>query len=68
MDNILIFSKNAATYREHTRRVLQCLQENDLYLKLEKCTFEVTETEYMGLTIRPDVVTMDPAKLKMILD
>ena len=42
MDNILIFFKDAATHREHTKRVLQCFQENDLYLKPEKCTFEVT--------------------------
>ena len=68
MDDILIFSKDAATHRERTRRVLQCLQENDLYLKPEKCTFEVTETEYLGLIICPDVVAMDPAKLKTILD
>ena len=52
MDNILIFSKIAATHREHIRRVLQHLQENDLYLKPEKCTFEVTETEYLGLNIQ----------------
>ena len=68
MDDILIFSKDAATHRECTRRVLQHLQENDFYLKPEKCTFEVTEIEYLGLIIHPDMVAMDPAKLKMILD
>ena len=68
MHNILIFSKDAATHREHMKRVLQHLQENDLYLKLEKCVFEVMETEYLGPIICPDVVTMDPAKLKTILD
>ena len=68
MDNILIFSKYAATHREHTRRVLQRLQENDLYLKPEKCAFKVTEIEYLGLIIHPDVVAVDPAKLKTILD
>ena len=68
MDDILIFSKDAATHRERMRRVLQRLQENDLYLKPEKCAFEVIETEYLGLIIRSDVVAMDPAKLKTILN
>ena len=68
MDDILIFSKDAATHRECTRRVLQCLQENDLYLKPGKCIFEVTETEYLGLIRCPDIVAMDPTKLKTILD
>ena len=68
MDNILIFFKDTTTHRESTRWVLQCLQENNLYLKTEKCAFEVTETEYLELIIHPDVVTMDPAKLKTILN
>jgi hypothetical protein len=40
LDNILIFT---ATREEHcriTRKVLKCLQDNDLYLRPEKCKFK----------------------------
>jgi len=39
MDNILIFAKDKRQLDEITRKVLQRLQENDLYLKPEKCSF-----------------------------
>lgn len=68
MDDILIFSKDQKTHEERTRRVLQRLQENDLFLKLEKCTFDAPEVEYLGMIIRENQLAMDPVKLKGIKD
>ena len=68
MDDMLLFSNNRETHRERTRRVLQRLRENDLYLKPEKCTFDAAEVEFLGLIIKPDVLTMDPVKLQGIKD
>ncbi len=48
LDDILIYSKNLKEHREITKRVLQRLRENNLFLKAEKCEFEVLETEYLG--------------------
>ena len=39
MDDILIFSKTKEKLEKMTKRVLQQLQENDLYLKPGKCEF-----------------------------
>jgi hypothetical protein len=47
-------------------KVLQCLQDNHLYLKLKKCAFAVPEVEYLGMVIKEGYVTMDPAKLNAI--
>lgn len=63
MDDILIFSDNPDVHRERTRRILQRLQQHDLYLKPEKCFFDVEEVEFLGLLIRPHYVKMDPTKL-----
>ncbi|ESK89947.1 reverse transcriptase-rnase h-integrase [Moniliophthora roreri MCA 2997] len=49
MDNILIFSDEINIHRLRTRHVLERLWENNLYLKPEKCEFEVTKMLFLGL-------------------
>ena len=39
MDNIFIFTKESQQNIKYTKQTLQQLQENNLYLKPEKCTF-----------------------------
>lgn len=68
MDDMLIFSKDITTHQERTRRVLQHLRDHDLFLKAEKCVFEATEVEFLGMVICPGVVAMDPVKLNGIRD
>ncbi|THG93518.1 hypothetical protein EW145_g8356, partial [Phellinidium pouzarii] len=63
MDDILIFSDNLDDLRRKTNRVLKVLQDNDLFLKPEKCVFEVQEVEFLGMILRPDNIHMDPVKL-----
>ena len=68
MDDILIFSDDIDTHRQRTLRVLQRLQENDLFLKPEKCTFEAKEVEYLGMIVRENQIAMDPVKVKGVLE
>ena len=49
LDDILIFTKTLLEHRNIVRRVLECLQEHKLYLKLEKCEFERRQIEYSEL-------------------
>ena len=49
--------------REHTKRVLQQLKENDLFLKLEKCKFITKEVEFLGMIVKEGKIMMDPVKL-----
>ncbi|ESK84302.1 hypothetical protein Moror_3742 [Moniliophthora roreri MCA 2997] len=42
--------------------------ENDLYLKPEKCEFEVTKTLFLGMVITPGHISMDETKLAGIKD
>lgn len=49
-------------------QVLQRLQDNDLFLKLEKCVFEQSAVEYLGLIVLHDHLSMDPVKVTGIAD
>ncbi|KAF8625280.1 hypothetical protein AX17_006890 [Amanita inopinata Kibby_2008] len=63
LDDILIFTHTCEEHRQVTRLVLQRLQEHRLYLKQEKCEFERTRVEYLGLIISEGHVEMDPVKI-----
>ncbi len=68
LDDILIFSKNLDEHRQIVGRVLQQLHENKLFLKAEKCEFEVLKTEYLGVIISKNSVRMDPVKIAGITE
>ncbi len=68
LDDILIFSKDLKEHREIVRRVLQRLWENKLFLKAEKCKFEVLETEYLSVIISENSIHMDPVKIAGIAE
>lgn len=67
MDDILIFSEDLATHQLITRKVLSLLQENNLFLKPEKCSFEALEVEYLGVVISQGQLKMDLKKIDAIL-
>src|SRR6266702_2511700 len=47
---------------EIAHQVLYRLEEHDLYLKPEKCSFETLEVEYLGVIIGHGKIHMDPVK------
>lgn len=49
INNILMYTKDHETHWQVTEEVLWQLQEHGLYLKHEKCEFEKTQIEYLGL-------------------
>ena len=66
MDDFLIYSPDSTTHAEQTKRVLQCMVDLDLHLKLEKCTFTTSMVEYLGMIVKPGQLAMDPVKLNGI--
>ncbi len=52
MDDILITtSSNVNHHHNMVHQILYWLEEHNLYLKPEKCTFEAPEVEYLGVII-----------------
>lgn len=66
MDDILIYSSNKEIHTDTTHKVLRCLEEYDLFLKPEKCEFDRSCIEYLGMIIEPGRVSMDPAKVAAV--
>ena len=63
LDDILIFTETLEQRQEVTRQVLKLLDENQLFLKLDKCEFEQTKVEYLGVIISHNSVEMDLVKV-----
>lgn len=63
MDDILILSGNKKDHCEWTQHVLARLKQHNLYLKPEKCSFDIQEVEFLRLIICPNHLAMDPTKL-----
>jgi len=68
IDDILIYSRNLEEHRIHVKKVLKRLQENGLYAKLSKCEFETNKTTFLGHVISDKGITMDPEKVRAIMD
>src|SRR5215813_8420998 len=68
LDDILIFTKTLEEHHQVTRRVLERLQEHKLFLKPEKCEFEKTSIEYLGLIVSQGHMSMDPVKVAGVKD
>ena len=66
IDDILIFTKTIEEHHRVTRLVLERLRQHHLYLKPEKCEFEKTRIEYLGLIISEGKAEMDPVKIEAV--
>jgi len=68
IDVILIFSNTLEEQHENVRLILERLLKHYLYVKLEKCEFDVTEIDFVGHQLSGSDMSMDKAKLKTILE
>ena len=66
LDDILLFHRHLQDLHALTHKVLRHLTKYDLYLKPEKCSFDQTNIEYLGIIISEGNVRMDPAKVQGI--
>ncbi len=64
MDDILIATQgDLKDHQKHVAYILNVLQQHDLYLKPEKCSFHKKEVEYLGVIVGNGKVKMDPTKV-----
>jgi hypothetical protein len=68
IDDILIFLKTEAEHEMHLRLVLEKLRAHQLYAKFSKCEFWLSKVAFLGHVISAGGVSMDPDKVKDILD
>ena len=68
LDDILVHSKDETEHKAHLRQVLNILKMNKLYAKRSKCSFFMPSVKFLGYMISADGVSVDPAKIDVILD
>lgn len=68
LDDILIYTKTREEHRRVLKRVLEILQRNKLFLRADKCDFEQTKVEYLGVVISEGKIEMDPVKVSGVRD
>jgi hypothetical protein len=68
IDDILIFSKTEEEHEKHLRLVLEKLRTNKLYGKFSRCEFWLTEVAFLGHVISTRGVSVDPGKVKDVLN
>ena len=49
-------------------KVIRRLEENDLFVKLEKCKWKVREVEFLGVVIGPKGIKMQKEKVEGVLN
>jgi len=68
IDNILVAIDTEEEHDELVEEILKRLEENDLFVKPEKCKWKVREVESLGVVIGPRGVEMQKEKVKGVLN
>jgi len=63
-DGFLIYNCTWDNNLLHVEKVLQLLQDNQLFFKKTKCSFGGSEVKYFGQTVGRDGVKVDPKKIQ----
>ena len=68
IDNVIVGTEDEKEYNELVAEVVKRLEENNLYVKLEKCKWKVREVEFLGVVIGLKGIKMEKEKVKEVLD
>ncbi|XP_058765537.1 uncharacterized protein LOC131639035 [Vicia villosa] len=68
IEDILIYSKKVDEHMEHLRIVLSVLREKQLFAKLSKCEFWMSEVKFLGHVISGGSVVVDPSKVEAVIN
>ena len=69
IDDLMIFTKSD-NQEEHDKIMLEVLcrlEANNLFVKPEKCHFQVKEVDFLSMIVSCDGIKMDPSKVSAIL-
>jgi len=64
IDDVLVATKTEEGHNEIVEEVLRRLEENNLYVKLEKYVWKVREIEFLGVIMGPEGFRMEKEKVE----
>ena len=68
IDDVMIAMETEEGHDEIVEEVLRRLEENDLFVKLEKCVWKVREVGFLGVIIGEDGVRMEKKKVQGVIE
>jgi len=68
IDDVIVGTEDKEGHDELVAEIIKRLEENDLYVKLEKYKWKVREVGFLGVIIEPDRIKMEEEKVKDVLD
>jgi len=67
MDDVLVGTETEEGHDEIVEEILRRLEENDLYIKPEKCMWKTRKIGFLGVVIGPNGIEMEEGKVKGVL-
>ena len=68
IDDVIVGTESEEGHDELVAEVIKRLEENDLYVKPEKCKWKVKEVGFLEVVIRPGGIKMEEEKVKGVLE
>ena len=68
VDDVLIGTETEEGHDELVEEVLRRLEENDLYMKPEKCTWKVQKVNFLGVVMGQEKIEMEEDKVAGVLN
>ena len=67
IDNILVEAKIEKRHNKIVKKILKRLEENDLYIKLEKCVWKIQKIRFLKVIIRSNGIEIKKEKVNRVL-
>ena len=68
IDDIMVVMETEEGHDEIVEEVLRRLEENDLFVKPEKCVWKIRKVEFLGVIIGEDGVRMEKEKVQRVVE
>ena len=68
INDVMIVTETEKGHNEIVEEVLRRLEENDLFVKPEKCVWKVREMGFLGVIIGEDGVRMEKEKVQGVIE
>jgi len=68
IDDVIVRTETEEGHDNIVAEVIKRLEENDLYMKPEKCKWKVREVGFLGVVIGPEGIKMEEEKVKGVME
>ena len=68
INDVIVATEDEEGHDELVAEIVKKLEENNLYMKLEKYKWKVREVVFLGVVIGPEGIKMEEEKMKGVLD